>query len=70
MPNVIETHIQSGKTATQYRILTTGQQDGTFKTIIHRMNKELDHNMIIYDANFKTKKESLSVHSDYATLLG
>lgn len=70
MPVIIETTITSGKTETQYRLLTTSQSDGSFKTIIHRMNKVLGHNMIVYDSTFKTKKEALSVHADYVTLLG
>lgn len=70
MQAIIETTIKAGKTATQYRVLTTSQSDGSFKTIIHRMNKVLDHNMIVYDSTFKTKKEALAVHADYLTLLG
>lgn len=70
MPVIIETTITSSTTETQYRLLTISQSDGSFKTIIHRMNKVLDHNMIVYDSTFKTKKEALSVHADYVTLLG
>lgn len=70
MPKLFESTLKGNNTGATYRILTTGQSDGSYKTIIHRMNKELDHSMIVFEDTFKTKKEALSVHSDYITLLG